>query len=67
MSSAAEYSTLEWLIISAVWLIASFGSAAILAKLYKRLHPELSFHKLWALWTVVLSVLAVLLFSLGVV
>ena len=48
----------EWLIFSAVWLIAAFGTAALLAALYKRLHPELSFHKLWAMWAVVVSVIA---------
>ena len=48
----------QWLIFSAIWLIAAFGTAALLAALYKRLHPELSFHKLWAMWTVVVSVIA---------
>jgi hypothetical protein len=63
----AEVTTGEWLLISLVWLVASFGSAALLAKLYKRLHPELSFHKLWAFWTVVLSLIAAGLFGLGII
>lgn len=54
-----------WLIVSAVWLVASFGSAALLATLYRQLHPELSFHKLWAFWTVVLSVVAAVVFAFG--
>jgi hypothetical protein len=54
-------STSAWLIISVAWLTGAFGSGYFLARLYKRLHPELSFHKLWALWTVVLSIIAVVI------
>lgn len=54
-------STSSWLIISAVWLAGSFGSAYLLARLYKRLHPALSLYKLWAFWTVILSVTAALI------
>lgn len=61
MSGLSELDTLEWLVLSAVWLAGAFGSGALLAKLYKRLHPELSFHKLWALWTVIVSVAAALI------
>jgi hypothetical protein len=56
-----------WLLISLAWLVGSFGSGAILAALYKRLYPSLSFYKLWALWTSVLSVTAALIFALGLV
>jgi hypothetical protein len=56
-----------WLIVSAAWLAGSFGSAAVLALLYRRLHPELSFYKLWAFWTIVVSALAAALFALGLV
>ncbi len=58
---------LDWLIVSAAWLIGAFGSSALLALLYKRLHPELSYHKLWAFWAVVVSVVAALCFALGIV
>lgn len=60
----ARFSTTEWLIFSLVWLIASFGSAALLAHLYRKLHPELDFYKLWALWTVIVSLLAGAIFAL---
>lgn len=53
-----------WLAISAAWLVASFGGGALLAWLYRRLYPGLSFHKLWALWTVILSLVAALVFAL---
>lgn len=51
-------STSAWLVISVAWLTTAFGSGYLLARWYKRLHPDLSLHKLWALWTVVLSVTA---------
>jgi hypothetical protein len=56
-----------WLIVSAAWLLGSFGSGALLALLYKRLHPELSYHRLWAFWTVVVSVVAAVVLALGLV
>lgn len=61
----AELSTVQWVIFSVVWLAGSFGTAALLALLYKRLHPGLSFYKLWALWSVVVSVVAVIVLAAG--
>ena len=60
-------SGLQWLIFSAVWLACAFGSAALLAALYRRLNPELSFHKLWAIWFVLVSIVAAGVFALGLV
>jgi hypothetical protein len=51
-----------WLVVSAVWLACAFGGGALLARLYRRLYPSLSFHKLWAAWTTVLSLVAALVF-----
>jgi hypothetical protein len=56
-----------WLIISAAWLLGAFGSAALLALLYRRLHPELSFYKLWAFWTLIVSGIAAAVFAFGIV
>ena len=56
-----------WLPIAAAWLVGAFGGGAALAWLYKRLHPELAFYKLWALWTSVLSALVALLIVFGIV
>jgi hypothetical protein len=39
----------------------------VLAGLYRRLHPALSFHYLWALWTVIVSVVALAVLGLGIV
>jgi hypothetical protein len=58
-------SQLGWLIVSLVWLIAAFGSGAALAWFYRRMYPSLSFYKLWALWTTLLSVVAAVVFALG--
>jgi len=42
-------------LIGLTWLVAAFGSGAALAWLYRRLHPELSFPRLWARWAFVVS------------
>jgi len=55
-----------WLILSAVWLICAFGGSALLAAWYRRLHPSLSFYKLWAFWTVVVSLVAGAAFAFGI-
>ena len=57
--------TLAWAIIGAAWLVGSFGGGALLAWLYRRLYSGLSFHKLWAFWTVVLAALAAVVFAVG--
>jgi hypothetical protein len=54
---------LGWLLIAVVWMIGTFGGGAALAWLYKRLHPDLAFYKLWALWSAVLSGAAVLVLA----
>ncbi|HET6230846.1 MAG TPA: hypothetical protein VFE05_12305 [Longimicrobiaceae bacterium] len=52
-----------WLVIGAAWMLGSFGSGAALAWLYKRLHPDLAFYKLWAFWTAVLGGAAALVLA----
>ncbi len=56
---------LGWLLFAVVWMIGTFGGGAALAWLYKRLHPDLAFYKLWALWSALLSGAAVLAFAFG--
>jgi predicted lysophospholipase L1 biosynthesis ABC-type transport system permease subunit len=53
--------------LAAAWLLGAFGGGAALAWLYKRLHPQLAFYKLWALWTTVLGAVVALLLALGFV
>ena len=55
----------QWLPLAAAWLLGAFGGGAALAWLYKRLHPDLAFYKLWALWTTVLGAVVALLLALG--
>jgi hypothetical protein len=56
-----------WVLIGAAWLLGAFGGGALLAALYKRLHPSLAFYKLWAAWTMILSAVAALLFGFGLI
>ena len=56
----------DWLVIGAAWFVGTFGGGWLLARLYKRLHPSLSFYKLWAFWSTLLSAFVALLFALGV-
>jgi uncharacterized membrane protein len=58
---------MEWLVLSVVWLVASFGTGAILARLYHRLYSGLSYYKLWAFWTVVSSLVTAAIFALGLI
>jgi len=67
METLQQFGRSEWLLLSAAWLLGAFGSGAAIAWLFKRLHPELSFHKLWALWTIVVSAIAIGAFALGLV
>jgi hypothetical protein len=48
-------SALDYLPIVLAWLVGTFAGGAALAALYKRLHPSLSFYKLWAFWAALLS------------
>jgi len=54
-----------YVILGLVWLAASFGGGAVLAKLAKRIHPALSFRKLWLFYTVLLSVAVAAMFAVG--
>jgi hypothetical protein len=58
---------MAWLIIGAAWMAGAFGGGAALAWLYKRLHPQLAFYKLWAFWTAVLGGTVALLFAFGAI
>jgi hypothetical protein len=60
-----EIGRLHWAALGLVWIVAAFGTGAALAWLYRRLHRELSFYYLWALWTVVASVAALVILALG--
>ena len=57
----------QWAAVAAAWLLGTFGGGAALAWLYKRLHPQLAFYKLWAFWSATLGGVVALLIGLGVV
>ncbi|HEX6913574.1 MAG TPA: hypothetical protein VF142_24420 [Longimicrobium sp.] len=56
-----------WLVIGGAWMVGTFGGGWVLALMFKRLHPELSFYKLWALWSSLLGGIVALVFALGLV
>jgi hypothetical protein len=56
-----------WGILGVVWLSCAFGSSAALAAFVRRLHPELSFYKLWAMWAIIVSLVAAAVFALDLV
>ena len=58
-----ELGALGWLVLGAVWMACTFGGGAALAWLYKRLHPQLAFYKLWAFWSAVLAGAATLVLA----
>lgn len=55
-----------WVVLAVAWMVGAFGGGAALAWLYKRLHPQLAFYKLWALWTMLLAGAAALVLGWGV-
>jgi len=67
VSAAGPQSFGQWLPVALAWFVGAFGGGAALAWLYKRLHPELAFYKLWALWTTVLGAVVALLLVFGMV
>ncbi len=54
---------LAWTVLAVVWMACTFGGGAALAWLYKRLHPQLAFYKLWAMWSAVLAGAAALVLA----
>jgi hypothetical protein len=56
-----------WALVGAAWMVGAFGGGWLLARLYKRLYPELAFYKLWAVFSGVLNGVVALLFAFGAV
>lgn len=42
---------LIWALLAAVWLTTSLAGGAALAFLAKRIHPGLSWHRLWVVYS----------------
>jgi hypothetical protein len=56
-----------WMVIGLAWFVGTFGCGWVLARLYKRLHPQLAFYKLWAFWSAILGGVVALLIAFGAV
>ena len=50
------------LVLSVVWVAASSGSGFLLSSIAKRVHPGLSFRKLWGFYTVLMATLVAVVF-----
>ena len=56
---------LPLLVLLAVWVAASTGTGLLLALLARRIHPGLSFTKLWAFYSVLMGTLVAAVFLIG--
>ena len=57
--------TYSLIVLLGVWTAASSGSGFLLALLAKRVHPGLSMVKLWLFYTVLMALLAAVVFLIG--
>jgi hypothetical protein len=49
-----------------LWVVLSLGGGALLALLATRIHPQLSFRKLWLFYTALLGFGVAILFAIGI-
>lgn len=49
---------LVWGVLILIWVLAAVGSGLVLALLAVRLHPGLSFRRLWVFYTALVALLA---------
>ena len=59
--------TLAYAVLAVVWLGASVAAGALLALLARRMHPSLSFRRLWVFYSALLAIATAILFAIGVV
>jgi hypothetical protein len=52
-------------VLAVVWMLASAGTGALLALLAKRIHPSLSFVKLWFFYTILMGTLVAVVLLIG--
>ena len=57
--------TFSLIVLLGVWMAASSGSGFLLALLAKRVHSGLSMVKLWLFYTVLMALLAAVVFLIG--
>ncbi|NIP83141.1 MAG: hypothetical protein GWM90_29490 [Gemmatimonadetes bacterium] len=51
--------------MAAVWLLCSLGGGAVLALLARRMHPALSFRRLWLFYSTVLALGTAAVLAIG--
>lgn len=56
---------LLYLVLLMLWAAAATGSGAVLALIAKRMHPGLSFRKLWVFYSVLTAVLVAVVLIAG--
>ncbi len=52
--------------LALIWVGASLGGGALLALLAQRIHPRLSYRKMWVFYSGLLGVGAALFFVIGI-
>lgn len=57
---------LAYALLGALWLAASVGGGALLAVLARRMHPALSFRRLWIFYSLLLGFATAVLFAVGI-
>lgn len=55
-----------YLFLASLWLALSLGGGALLALLARRIHPSLSFRKLWLFYAGLLGLGAAAFFAVGI-
>lgn len=58
--------TVAYLLLALLWVAASAVGGALLALLAKRLHPGLSFRRLWVFYGILLGTATAVLFAIGI-
>ncbi len=58
-------SGLFWAIMVVVWLGCSLGGGLLLANLARRMHPALSFRRLWLFYSTVLALGTAAVLAIG--
>ena len=52
-------------VLALVWVAAATGTGALLALLAKRLHPSLSFRRLWVFYSLLVAALTAVVLGVG--
>jgi hypothetical protein len=59
--------TTAYVLLGALWVAACTGAGALLALLAKRLHPALSFRRLWVFYSTLMALAGAAIIALVIV